>query len=479
MVAGIAGVIMVVTGVVLVTASVLKGVVHEKVEQEVALVNGSASYNAWLDPPAPVYIEFRLFSCVNPKEVLKNGSKPIVVEKGPYTYREIRPKRNVSFHKDGEEISYVQPKSYVFVPDKSSGSPNDNVTVINFPILTAAYEVQYQSYFVRIGLKELLKLYKEELFETRTVGEILWGYEDPVLKLMKRFVPSTPSVVGLFSGPTANGTDDGEYTVCSGVKNASELAQIKAWNGKSSVSYWNDRYGNQINGTDGSLWHPFAKKDDKFYVFSSDVCRSIYARYDRTVHMEGIELYRFVVPRDVLASAKENPDNRAFCTPNCLDTGVINITRCKDGAPVIMSLPHFLNAAPRYINAVGGMHPQADKHETQLDVEPITGAVLHAAKRLQFNFYVKAVDSFSGTEMMNDTIYPLLWVTETASINSTLASDFKKKVYMPMEVASDAPYGLIGFGVALVIIAVVIAVIRKLRRNQPGLSVQADPLISE
>jgi len=59
--------------------------------------------------------------------------------------------------------------------------------------------------------------------------------------------------------------------------------------------------------------------------------RSIYARYDRTVHMEGIELYRFVVPRDVLASAKENPDNRAFCTPNCLDTGVINITRCKDG----------------------------------------------------------------------------------------------------------------------------------------------------
>ena len=67
--------------------------------------------------------------------------------------------------------------------------------------------MQYQGYFVRIGLKELLKVYKEELFETRTVGEILWGYEDPVLKLIKRFVPSTPSVVGLFSGVSDSMTD--------------------------------------------------------------------------------------------------------------------------------------------------------------------------------------------------------------------------------------------------------------------------------
>ena len=49
--------------------------------------------------------------------------------------REFRPKKNASFHKDGEEISYIQPKSYVFVADRSNGSPDDVVTVINFPIL--------------------------------------------------------------------------------------------------------------------------------------------------------------------------------------------------------------------------------------------------------------------------------------------------------------------------------------------------------
>ena len=37
-----------------------------------------------------------------------------------------------------------------------------------------------------------------------------------------------------------------------------------------------------------------------------------------------------------------------------------------------MSLPHFLNAAPKYIKAIEGMHPEAEKHETQIDVEPVS-----------------------------------------------------------------------------------------------------------
>lgn len=38
----------------------------------------------------------------------------------------------------------------------------------------------------------------EGLFTTRTVGELLWGYEDGLLKALKIFSPDLDDVFGLF-----------------------------------------------------------------------------------------------------------------------------------------------------------------------------------------------------------------------------------------------------------------------------------------
>ena len=54
--------------------------------QSVILKNGSDVFKAWVNPPIPVYFEIRLFHVANKEAVLVNGSKPIVVEKGPYVY---------------------------------------------------------------------------------------------------------------------------------------------------------------------------------------------------------------------------------------------------------------------------------------------------------------------------------------------------------------------------------------------------------
>ena len=54
--------------------------------QEIVLRNGTEAFEAWENPPPPVYMQFYFFNLTNPLEVL-DGDRPAVVEIGPYTYR--------------------------------------------------------------------------------------------------------------------------------------------------------------------------------------------------------------------------------------------------------------------------------------------------------------------------------------------------------------------------------------------------------
>jgi scavenger receptor class B protein 1 len=50
-----------------------------------------------------------------------------------------------------------------------------------------------------------------------------------------------------------------------------------------------------------------------------------------------------------------------------------------------MSSPHFLFADPVFLKDVEGLSPDFLKHNTFLSVEPTTGILMKANKRLQFN----------------------------------------------------------------------------------------------
>lgn len=55
----------------------------------------------------------------------------------------------------------------------------------------------------------------------------------------------------------------------------------------------------------------------------------------------------------------------------------------RQGAPVVVSFPHFYQADPKYINAVDGLNPNKEEHETYLDLQPVrmmTQSLKHVAK---------------------------------------------------------------------------------------------------
>lgn len=41
------------------------------------------------------------------------------------------------------------------------------------------------------------------------------------------------------------------------------------------------------------------------------------------------------------------------------------------GAPVVASFPHFHLAERKYVDDIGGMSPQAEHHQTFLDLNPV------------------------------------------------------------------------------------------------------------
>jgi len=67
----------------------------------------------------------------------------------------------------------------------------------------------------------------------------------------------------------------------------------------------------------------------------------------------------------------------------------MDISRCKKGAPIVLSAPHFYKADPYLVNhEVKGLRPEKALHETFLEIEPLTGLVLNAARRIQINVHV-------------------------------------------------------------------------------------------
>lgn len=43
----------------------------------------------------------------------------------------------------------------------------------------------------------------------------------------------------------------------------------------------------------------------------------------------------------------------------------------RSGAPIVLSSPHFYQAEERFVEAVFGMKPNKEQHQTTIDVNPV------------------------------------------------------------------------------------------------------------
>jgi len=149
---------------------------------QLVIKEGTAAYSAWLETPIPVYTKFYFFDMINPSDLFHSHEKPILEERGPYTFREVEKKVNLTWHENGT-ISYRRVKHWYFEPEMSIGPLSDTVTTINVPVVGSAEFVR-GDFFLEWGVSDMLSTIQARIFVKRTIGELLFdGYEDTVMEI--------------------------------------------------------------------------------------------------------------------------------------------------------------------------------------------------------------------------------------------------------------------------------------------------------
>ena len=125
-------------------------------------------------------------------------------------------------------------------------------------------------------MASIMDILKIKPFVEVSVGQLLWGYDDPLLKLAKDVVPKEQTLpydqFGLLYGK--NGTAPDAYTVFTGQSDVTKYGMMDKWNGKNALGHWTSPCDG-IMGGDGSIFPPHITKDTVLKVFDKDLCRAL------------------------------------------------------------------------------------------------------------------------------------------------------------------------------------------------------------
>lgn len=248
-------------------------------------------------------------------------------------------------------------------------------------------------------MASIMDILKIKPFVQVSVGQLLWGYEDPLLKLAKDVVPKEQKLpyeeFGLLYGK--NGTSSDRVTVNTGVEDIHKYGIIDNYNGRTHLPHWTTDACNRLEGTDGSIFPPHIEKDRVLHVYDKDLCRLLPLVFEKEVMTSNeVPGFRFTPPEWVFADVDSHPDNMCFCPagkPSCSPNGLFNVSLCQYGeqeplrppfgrtnpiplcsadSPIMLSFPHFYLADESLRTQVEGISPpQKEKHQFFFDVQPV------------------------------------------------------------------------------------------------------------
>ena len=434
-------------------------VFQDLVNTQVVLKNGTLSFTQWINPTPKIYKIVTVYNVTNTVEVAVGG-QPIIDPIGPYYFREYREKIDVGVVYD-QEVWFSEKKYYIFDnettnkdrPANATLDPTkDKFTTFNLAYIGVAYNLTCSgapSTEILEAVIAALAEHEEALFmSNHTVQEVLFGYKDPFLTVLRVKMPDLPDTVQI----VYNMSDQDITTrskVWNGQKDVSLLGQYSEWQGYTSLPWWGSAEANTVNGTEGLFFAPNVDKTKTLTTWTDDLFRSSQMEFVEEEMMLGMNTYKYHIPKFALLNATNNPLNAGFYSfcPN----GLMNLTAAVS-APVFASKPSFMDGEPWLLEEVTGL-PPADlaTMDTNIWVEPTTGALVKAIKQLQVNVMIQQTKKFPKLDKLRiePRYVPVALVLETGGMDDDLATTFKDSVFKPRRIFVIIIWVLLGLVVAL------------------------------
>ena len=170
-----------------------------------------------------------------------------------------------------------------------------------------------------------------DILQITPFGQLLWGYEDPLLKLAKDDKKLPYDQFGLMYGK--NGTGKDNFTIFTGTSDISKYGLLDKWNGKSDFGHWTTDASDSVRGSDGSIFPPQITKSTVLKIFDKDFCRTLPLVYEQDVVTAGeVPGMRFVPPVHVFSSPDRDTSQQCYCPsgPPCAPEGTFNTSVCQN-----------------------------------------------------------------------------------------------------------------------------------------------------
>eukprot|EP00475_Leptophrys_vorax_P018652 TRINITY_DN2553_c0_g1_i1.p1 TRINITY_DN2553_c0_g1~~TRINITY_DN2553_c0_g1_i1.p1 ORF type:complete len:653 (-),score=158.73 TRINITY_DN2553_c0_g1_i1:38-1975(-) len=208
------------------------------------------------------------------------------------------------------------------------------------------------------------------------------------------------------------------------------------------VKMWKTDAAEEVQGGDCIHWpRHTGEKVRQMYV--DQLFRTSYAEAqwdsEQTVpELYGIPAMQYKLRAQDMQNVTMNPEMDAYwgCGPN----GFLNMTK-RAGFPFFVSKPHFLDSEPWLVEAVEGLAPNRELHDTTVYISDMIGTTVGGNETMQLNAFVKNLN-FSGLScFLGD-----LQIVPCCDMNQTNSWDWEFRLNTSQSQTKDGLYIPIVYG---------------------------------
>ena len=154
--------------------------------------------------------------------------------------------------------------------------------------------MRFSGRLIQAALSSMLDILKQDVFNSTSVRDIVWGYHHTLVKLGNGVLPPDKQLpsdkFGFFA--EKNNSVSGEWETLTGLEDVAEVARVLSYDGQQQLDFWEGDSCNAIRGTDGSLFHPEVNINETLYIFNRDLCQSLPLVFQGETEHHGMTTFR-------------------------------------------------------------------------------------------------------------------------------------------------------------------------------------------